>query len=124
MRVHRLAPSDFVLTDAGPIYVENFSYPQRQIIPLSKLTAPPMLLPRSTVRGEDLVFVSNNSRTPEALLDGLLSIARDDKHEKAFVIECWRRLVDMYAGGESLPAYRDVCEFLRNLIAEMGDACQ
>ena len=40
----QVGPSDFVLTDAGPLYAHNFGYPRRQMIAMAKLTPPRRLL--------------------------------------------------------------------------------
>ncbi|HET6247103.1 MAG TPA: hypothetical protein VFE47_05330 [Tepidisphaeraceae bacterium] len=152
---------DFVLTDAGPLYVHNYGYPGRQIIAMPKLTAPPALLPREDLEAgleanghrnadknvcttdknlhatdknvraanrvgssshDDLVYISNNTRSPQALLDVLLHEAKDNAAEKALLTECWRRLVELHDAGETVPNYVDVCRFLGELAGEMGIA--
>jgi hypothetical protein len=171
----RIGARDFVLTDAGPLYVHNYGYPGRQIIAMPKLTAPPALLPREDLEAgleanghrnadknvcttdknlhatdknlhatdenlhatdknvraanrvgsslhNDLVYISNNTRSPQALLDVLLHEARDNAAEKALLTECWRRLVELHDAGETVPNYVDVCRFLGELADEMGIA--
>ncbi|MDB5329017.1 MAG: hypothetical protein JWP03_168 [Phycisphaerales bacterium] len=116
----RVGACDFVLTDAGPTYVHTYEYPRRQVIALAKLTTPPPLLPRSADRGDDLVFVSNASATPEALLDTLHRALAWPEADRPFLGECVSRLVDLHANGHTLATYPDVCEFLRGMLRESG----
>ncbi len=116
----KVGETDFVLTDAGPLYVHNYGYPRRQMVALSKLTAPPPLLPRPADRGDDLVFVSNASGTPQALLNTLLQKFAGAEADQDFVTEAMRRIVELHAGGDALPTYQDVRRFLRDLLKEMA----
>ena len=115
-----LTSADFVLSDAGPVYVQNFDYPERQIIAVSKLTALPPLLPRPAAPANDLIFVSNAAHTPAELLDRLIKAFPVGTMDRAFLEECVSRLVAMHAKDDSLPTYRDVCAYLRGLVAEVG----
>jgi hypothetical protein len=115
----QIGSHDFVLTDAGPLYAHNYDYPARQIIAMPKLTAAPALLPRPTSAARDLIYVSNNTRSPQALLDLLLRETKDSAAERHLVVECHRRLISMHAAGDTLANYLDVCDFLRELALEM-----
>lgn len=115
----KIGATDFVLTDAGPIYVRNYQYPARQMIAMSKLTAPPPLLPRSSAPGEDLVFVSNAAHTPATLRERLAQAIAAGEAASGLADECLRRLIDLHDAGESLPAYRDVCQFADDVVRDL-----
>ncbi|HWE04038.1 MAG TPA: glycosyltransferase, partial [Tepidisphaeraceae bacterium] len=117
----KIGPADFVLTDAGATYVRSAGYPKRQMIALAKLTTPPPLMPRATVTApaEDIVFISNATKTPAAMLTELLTQFPGDSRSAAFVTECVRRITDLYAAGDSLSTFPDISRFIRELLAEM-----
>lgn len=116
-----IGPTDFVLTDAPFTYVQTARYPRRQMIALSKLTAPPPLLPRPTSRGDDIVFISNASGQAAQLLQsapaGLLGTG---DAERRLVQTCAQRLVLLHEQGQTLPTYLDILRFVRDLLAEHG----
>ncbi|MDB5173294.1 MAG: hypothetical protein JWN51_2067, partial [Phycisphaerales bacterium] len=120
----QVGPTDFILTDAGPTYVHTYDYPRRQIIALSKLTTPPPMLPRPAGRGEDLIFVSNASATPEALLESLHRALPGGEADRPLLAQCVHRLVNLYAAGQTLATYPDVCEFLRGVLRERSLATE
>ncbi|HZK79875.1 MAG TPA: hypothetical protein VFC46_02385 [Humisphaera sp.] len=116
----KIGPADFVLTDAGATYVYSAAYARRQIIALSKLTTPPPLLPRSAVPAEDIVFISNATKTPDAMLAAFLKQFPGDAGSQAFMTECVQRAVDIFTSGKTLATFADVAGFVGDLMAEMG----
>lgn len=116
----KVGPMDFVLTDAGSTYVKRFDYPARQVIATAKLTTPPPLLPRPGDCSEDLVFVSNASHTPDALLKTRLDGFNGSALDRDFMAQCVHNAEALYARGESLPTYVDVCAFLREQLASIA----
>lgn len=86
---------DFVLTLVGPMYTEVWGYPPRQIVEIPKLTRPLARPPQATSAGDDLVYVSTASKTPEALADEL--------GKDPFLASCGREMLAIYQCGQSLP---------------------
>jgi hypothetical protein len=114
---------DFVLTDSIATYVDKFAYPARQCVPLPKLVVPaePVEVGQGDEgRPDDLVFVSNASHNPEAMVaEAVHRFARNPQtHE--LVVRCCRRMIDTYARGDSLPTYHHVCAVLRQTLDEHG----
>lgn len=115
----KVGDTDFVLSDTGPLYVHDHGYPSRQMIALAKLTAPPPLLPRPAGGGDDLIFVSNASGTPQSLLETLLDRLPLPQARDAMT-ECVRRLADSHTAGQTLSTHVDTCRYLREIITEFG----
>jgi len=107
----------------------------------SSQTAPTPTLPRSTGRGgsgirmteprplpqgerekegDDLIFVSNASQSPEAMVDQAVATYGQSPESRELVTRCCRRMVDVYASGHSLPVYGEVCAILSSSLAELG----
>ena len=115
----RVGPTDFVLTDAGSTYVRHYAYPDRQIIPLSKLTTPPDLLPAPHTWATDLAFVSNASGTPKALAEQTLA-RFPDAAERAIVAKIIAQVIERFAANDPLDTYSDVLQLVRQMLAESG----
>ena len=116
----RIGPTDFVLSDAGPHYVHSYSYPARQMISVAKLTAAPPLLPRPTSRSDDVIFVSNASGDAQTQLGKLLDASVSSDVNPRFLSACVERMAALYAAGDSLPTYPDLCAFTRDVMHEFG----
>lgn len=111
---------DFVLTDAATFYVNRFDYPARQCIPLAKCSADAGEAGDDVdpAGAEDVVFVSNASKTAEGLLAGLGGTFAGGARE--IVEAAARDLLDVYAAGGSVPSYIDVCDLFRRTLSRLG----
>jgi hypothetical protein len=121
----RVGPSDFVLTDAVPTYVNDFEYPPGQLIPMSKLTSVTMPAGHtgsgaSAPDNRDVVFVSNASRVPEELLEERLAAFTGPPEQRAVIETSARRIIERYAAGGAIATYPDVRAVLREVQAEVG----
>jgi hypothetical protein len=108
----KVGPRDFVLTVSPAMYASTYRYPRRQLITMSKLTAPPEApKPRASApdvppdapptapscRGaEDMVFVSNAGMTPAAILDKLRVEAAGNAPVQRLVEYAGRALMERY----------------------------
>jgi hypothetical protein len=121
----RVGALDFVLTDNPGGYARNYAYPARQLIATSKLTVATEsseLAPANAFSGEadDVVFVSNASRTPEQLLHEVTDtwdfsdIALNVLHDGA------QRIVAQYNAGESVATYGEIRAVVRDVQAAHG----
>lgn len=129
--------TDFVLTDATATYVDKFGYPRRQCIALPKLTSrveggrtkdegrtdrTPALHPSSFMLHpwpDDLVFVSNASQTPEAMMDHALATYGQTEQTRELITQCCGRMTGVYESGDALPTYSSVCAVLRQTLADL-----
>jgi hypothetical protein len=117
----QIGPLDFVLTDTIDTYAEKFAYPKRQCVPLPKLVvrAEPVALSASDVLpADDLVFVSNASHTPEAMVGEAVRRFARNGETRTLIERCCRRMVEVYAAGGSVPTYQHVCGLLRESLKE------
>lgn len=117
----QVGPTDFVLTDGVPTYVRDFYYPASQCIGLPKLTSA-----RSGHSGghtlaqvEDVVFVSNASRTPDVLLNERLAetTGADCRELTAAVAQ---RILDSFESGTPITTYVLVRELVEKTLTELG----
>ena len=142
----RVGPLDFVLTDATATYVDKFGYPARQCVALPKLTADALPLPPGQGRGEgasksvtepaleipltptlsrgerqncDIVFVSNASQTPAAMVAQAVATYGQTEASRELVTLCCDRMATVYASGGSLPTYGDVCAVLGETLGDL-----
>lgn len=119
----RVGELDFVLTDAIATYVDKFDYPQRQCIPLPKLVVRTDLAEIDDANvgaGEDLVFVSNASGTPDGMISEALARHARNPQTEELITRCCRTMVEIYEQGESLPTYSNMCNVLRRTLDELG----
>ena len=85
-----------------------------------------MTEPRSVPQGErekegdDLVFVSNASQPPEAMIAQAIATYGQSHDSHELVTRCCRRMIDVYASGQSLAVYGDVCAILNSSLTELG----
>ena len=144
-----VGPLDFVLTDAAATYAEKFGYPLRQCVALPKLAVDTLPVPPGEGRdqgsrqvgsnetlqhpltptlsrterekaGDDLVFVSNASQTPETMVERAVAMYGQSPASRELVTLCCRRMTDAYAAGAALPTYNDVCAVLRTTLADLS----
>ena len=143
----QVGPLDFVLTDAAQTFVTTYGYPPSQMVALPKLTAvpssgagadttdaipsddeqratqaPPLrgAGPRACGPAEDLVYVSNASGTPDALLDGVRDHFFDSPAEQILASAAARRLVGVYEAVGTVDTFPGVCDVLREVQSVFG----
>jgi hypothetical protein len=110
-----------VLTDAGAMYSSTFSYPRRQCIALTKLTRPPMRQDFDhDTRSDDLVFVSNASHVPATIVAHRVAAYEGSPQGRALLAEAARRLIDVYAAGNSVPTYYELLALLRTVQRDLA----
>jgi hypothetical protein len=124
----RVGPLDFVLTDNPGGYARNYAYPPRQLIATSKLTvataesAETNSIVLNSGEVDDVVFVSNASRTPEQLLREVADnwdfsdVALDVLREGA------RRVLARYDAGGSVSTYGEIRAIVRDVQSAHGVA--
>ncbi len=112
---------DFVLTDAPSMYVNTFSYPEEQCIPLSKLTpeAKPMFFSNDEFNNE-MVFVSNASHLPERIVRERLDRFDGTSAGRNLLETSAKRLMAIYADGGAVANYFDVLTLMRQVRRESG----
>jgi hypothetical protein len=69
---------------------------------------------------DDLVFVSNASQSPDAMVEQAVATYGQSPTSRELVTRCCRRMIDTYASGSALPTYNDVCATLHATLAELG----
>jgi hypothetical protein len=116
-----ISSNDFVLTDSSAMYGSTFSYPRRQCISVTKLTRIPSdPVNEETQRGDDLVFVSNASHIPAAIIAERLASFDGTPHGKELLAEAAKKLVDLYAAGQSVPTYYELLELIHQVQRELA----
>ncbi len=112
---------DFVLTAVAPMYTSLYGYPPRQCVAISKLTRVPSRPDYWSSDGDDLVYVSNASKTPESLTEQLLNLYDPYPKLKPLLRECSSRIRAIYQSGGSLPTLHDVGRVLDKVQGEFPD---
>ena len=95
---------DFVLTSNRPTYRDTHGYPDRQCIDLAKLSRQPHLPASWSSNGDDLVYVSNASRTGEQWADKIVAGTQGDSRVSQFMRICCDRILQTYRDGGSIDA--------------------
>jgi hypothetical protein len=118
----RTSALDFVLTDNAIGYAENYAYPARQLITVPKLTKASTHSKTSTsdTKAEDIVFVSNASRTPEQLIQELSGKWDGSKDSLAVIVEAAGQIRDAYEAGGAVSTYGEIRQFVRQAITARG----
>ncbi len=109
---------DFVLTAAPGLYADSFGYPLRQCLYLDKLTRVPSRPAIWTSDGDDLVFVSNASMTPQAIIDQFMDEVGGDGVIREMVGRCCRRITEVYARHRCLYSPKAVVEIIHRACQE------
>lgn len=98
---------EFVLIPSVQRYVSNFGYPPTNCMEFRKLTRVPKRPAMWTSDGDDMVYVSNWSQTPQAMatqvVQELKSVAQAD-----LVKACCDRMIQIYESGANLATPGDV----------------
>ena len=114
-----IGPRDFVLA-AQVIYAERYGYPQRQVIPIHRLTRLPELPAKWSNDGDDLVYVSNASQVPEDAATQIVRNTPDLPQLRDLARLACGRIIDTYRSGASLPTHVDVARLMAGIEQELG----
>jgi hypothetical protein len=106
---------DFVLTSNRPTYRDTHGYPDRQCIDLAKLSRPPHLPASWASNGDDLVYVSNASRTGEQWADKIVAGMQDDPRVSQLIRTCCDRILQVYRAGGSIDASYQVLKIVEQV---------
>lgn len=110
---------DFILTNVGPMYARLWGYPARQIIETPKLTRVPLHATAWKNDGADLVYVSNASHKPEAIIEAIARLEPDPQISR-LMRECGRRMIEHYSDGKALPTMWHVGQLLDDDAKQLG----
>ncbi len=109
-----ISDRDFVLTDAPSTYSGTFGYPERQCIPLPKLTREAQEMPLSEHdKNNEIVFVSNASHVPERILRERLDTYDGTPAGRKLLDAAAQRLVETYSKGGVVGTYHEVIRLIR-----------
>ena len=111
---------DFVLTGARGMYVRDYEYPSEQIIDLVQLATAPVLPARWTSDGHDLVYLSNWSRSIDAVIDEVQTCVAEAQQHRAIFRVAVDAMKDVYARGLSLPTRHSVEQLVLNMEDDIG----
>lgn len=111
---------DFVLTDAPSMYVKTFGYPERQCIPLSKLTPEAVMFSSNNDFNNEMVFVSNASHVPQRIVRERLDRFDGTSGGRHLLEASAARLMAIYAQGGTVPTYHEVLILMRQIRRESG----
>jgi hypothetical protein len=101
--------------------VNDCDYPPGQLIAMSKLTSVTIPTGVATARdNRDVVFVSNASRQPEALLEERLRSFSGPPGHRKLLASAGRRIIDRCAAGDPVATYPDVRAVFRDVQQEAG----
>jgi hypothetical protein len=114
----RVGPNDFVLSGMQQMYVNRYGYPRRQMLGLTKLTRPPKRPASWRSDGEDLIYVSTASQTPDAITQRL--VEQFPPPLEPVIRACAGRMVEHYERGGSLPTHYDVRLFVERVEKSIG----
>jgi hypothetical protein len=94
----------------------------RHNMPVGRLAFPPH--PNPLPQGErgpseDIVFVSNASHTPDAMIEQALKTYGHSTDTRQLIGACCRRMIATYSAGQSLPTYSAVCAVLRQTLTDL-----
>jgi hypothetical protein len=119
-----VGPRDFVLVGMPTMYTGRWNYPKRQCVALTKLTHPPARPTSWESDGEDLVYVSTTSQLPVDVRREILARYVKSPEAYSFAAECCRRMIDLYARGDSLPTHYSVRLFVEQIEQDLGIAIE
>ena len=105
-----IGPRDFVLSMVGPMYTQQWGYPQRQMIDVPKLTRSPQRPAKWDSLGHDLTYVSSASQQVADLLE-------QSAHHPVLA-EASRRIVAVYEQGGNLPTMGHIGEVVDQVCAD------
>jgi hypothetical protein len=111
---------DFILTHAIHHYTERFEYPQRQCLPVPKLTRVPARPASWTSDGDDLIFVSNASRLPDIVAQEIVSAARLTKGLDTLAEACCHSMIALYAKGSCVQTLAQTRQILTDAQQQTG----
>jgi len=116
----QIGPRDFVLTTTAAVYEHDYGYPARQCLYMPKATRLPDLDSIARVEAPDVVYVSNASATPEALIGQV-----EREHSRQPIVAPLIRavgetLVAQYARGETIATVGQVQRILEDHIDRLG----
>ncbi|HEX8914796.1 MAG TPA: hypothetical protein VF796_20760, partial [Humisphaera sp.] len=114
------SPTDFVLVEYPFGYVKRFGYPADRCMALPKLTRPSARPARWANDGEDLVYVSNASASPEHVVAELLKPHAPGSHAHRLLAEAAGRVVATYRDGGSLTNRYEVQAVADAAAADLG----
>lgn len=104
---------DFVLSFAGPMFIDAYHYPARQIIDMPMMLAAPVARPVSWASdGDDLVYVSNVSQQPSKIADQLCESVGDGA--RPLVREVCDQIMQIYAAGRSVDTVWQIRDLLQH----------
>jgi len=99
---------DFVLSGMGSLFVQQHSYPRRQVVDLPQLSRVPMRPTEWNSDGEDIVYVSNWSKTAGQIVPELLERFSNPPALRTLVEKCCNTIVDRYSAGKTVATHYDV----------------
>jgi hypothetical protein len=114
-----VANRDFVLIPSAQRYIANYQYPKRQCLEFRKLTRVPTRPLKWRSDGEDIVYVSNWSHRPEAVA-AQVTKELSAHVPQSIIDQTCRRIIDVYAKGDSLPTPGAVRRILETVQREDG----
>ena len=114
------SPTDFVLAEHPFAYAKKYGYPIDRCLPMPKLTRAPERPARWATDGEDLVYVSNASTAPEALLQKLLAGYPAGSPAHALFAATGERILDVYRRGGCLSNRYEVQRIADEAAAGLG----
>lgn len=117
-----VGPMDFVLTAVGDRYIQRFGYPERQVLPVSKLTR---LTPEGNAvppseHTADLAFVSNASQVPERLAERIIAELSPSAIDPEVAERSCQAIRAVYERGETLATYHDLDRQVQCAERELG----
>jgi len=115
-----LGPRDFVLTTSQAVYVNDYGYPARQCIYMSKATRLPDLDGLPHVEAPDVVYVSNASGTVDGVVDQLADEHASQPPVVQLIRAVSRYLSDGYARGECVSTIAEVHRVLLEQAGHLG----
>lgn len=102
---------EFALIPSAQRYVKNYGYPESQCMEFRKLTKVPSIPDDWNSDGDDLVYVSNWSQTPEQLTEEAVAILKTIAPEH-IARNCCEKICKVYEQGGSLQSPGEVRRLL------------
>ncbi|CAN5607751.1 hypothetical protein BH10PLA1_BH10PLA1_00590 [soil metagenome] len=99
---------DFVLSGMGSLFVQQHGYPRRQIVDLPQLSRVPMRPTEWVSDGDDIVYVSNWSKTAGQIVPELLERFSNPPALRTLIEKCCSTIVERYAAGKAVATHYDV----------------
>lgn len=118
----KITPRDFLLCGMPRMYSDRFGYPARQFLQMPKLTRIPDRVSPPPRAGDDLVYVSSASQTPQQRARQIVEEEGASEPLRNLLTVCCRQMIDVYASGQTISTPGSILPIVKRAERETGVA--